>query len=73
MNTPTLSLIATVYPEIAEPPIAGSTQVIVTLMFVFTEVDGAAGTLGGPSMVTVKVVVKVSRLGAKKVCYNYTT
>jgi hypothetical protein len=31
---------------IAEPPFDGADQVIVTLTFVFTAVDGAAGTLG---------------------------
>ena len=34
------------YAVIAEPPVEGATQLIVTLMFVLTDVDGAAGTLG---------------------------
>ena len=32
---------------IEEPPFAGATQVIVTLVFEFTEVTGSAGTFGG--------------------------
>jgi hypothetical protein len=43
---PSLFLIATVYAVIGEPPSLGATQVIVTLVFEFTEVVGAAGTLG---------------------------
>jgi hypothetical protein len=35
-----------VYAVIAEPPLEGATQLIVTLTFVFTAVVGAAGTLG---------------------------
>ena len=31
---------------IVEPPLLGATQVIVTLVFEFTEVVGASGTLG---------------------------
>jgi hypothetical protein len=34
------------YAVIAEPPFEGVAQLIVTLMFVLTAVDGAAGTLG---------------------------
>jgi len=43
---PSLWRIATVYVVIAEPPLEGATQLIVTLTFVFTAVVGAAGTLG---------------------------
>jgi hypothetical protein len=43
---PSLWRIATVYAVIAEPPLEGATQLIVTLTFVFTAVVGAAGTLG---------------------------
>jgi hypothetical protein len=35
-----------VYAVIAEPPLEGATQLIVTLMFELTVVVGAAGTLG---------------------------
>jgi hypothetical protein len=35
-----------VYAVIAEPPLEGATQLMVTLTFVFTDVVGAAGTLG---------------------------
>ncbi len=34
------------YAVIGEPPSLGATQVILTLVFEFTEVVGAAGTLG---------------------------
>ena len=44
--TPSPLRIATVYPVIAEPPLNGASQVIVTLTFVFTVVVGTAGTLG---------------------------
>ncbi len=40
------SRIATVYPVIGEPPSAGATQVMVTLVFEFTVVVGEVGTLG---------------------------
>ena len=43
---PSLYRIATVYPVITEPPFPGATQAIVTLMFEFTDIVGAAGTLG---------------------------
>ena len=43
---PSLWRIATMYAVIAEPPLEGATQLIVTLMFVLTEVVGADGTLG---------------------------
>jgi len=46
---PLLCLIATVYAVIAEPPLNGATQLIVTLTFVFVDVVGAAGTLGMPA------------------------
>ena len=52
-NVPALFLIATVYAVIGEPPSIGATQVIVTLVFEFTEVVGAAGTLGFANSVTV--------------------
>jgi hypothetical protein len=35
-----------VYVVIAEPPLEGATQLMVTLTFVLTAVVGAAGTLG---------------------------
>jgi hypothetical protein len=35
-----------VYAVIAEPPLEGAIQLIVTLMFVLAAVVGAAGTLG---------------------------
>ena len=35
------------YAVIGEPPSVGATQVIVTLVFEFTEVVGAAATFGG--------------------------
>ena len=43
---PSLSRIFTIYAVIIEPPFAGATQVMVTLVLEFNEVDGAAGTLG---------------------------
>ncbi len=46
------SLIATVYPVITEPPSAGATQLIMTLVREFTVV-GAAGVLGGLVIVDV--------------------
>jgi hypothetical protein len=51
-NVPILFLIATVYAVIGEPPSRGATQVIVTLVFKFTEVVGAAGTLGFAAALT---------------------
>ena len=36
----------TEYEVIAEPPLEGAVQLIVTLTFEFTVVDGAVGTLG---------------------------
>ena len=54
-NVPaTLRLIDTVYPVIAEPPVVGATQVIVTLVFELFQVDGAAGTLGITAVMTCK-------------------
>lgn len=41
-----LYLIATLYELIAEPPLNGATQLIVTLTLEFTAVVGACGTLG---------------------------
>ena len=49
---PSLWRIATVYAVIAEPPLEGATQLIVTLTFVFTAVVGAAGTLGFAAALT---------------------
>ena len=51
-KVPSIFLIATVYPVIAEPPFAGATQEIVTSMFVFNEIVGAAGTLGTEAALT---------------------
>jgi hypothetical protein len=44
--TPSLCLIATVYPVITEPPSAGATQLILTLVLLKFVVVGGAGTLG---------------------------
>ena len=52
VNVPSLCLIATVYPVIAEPPFAGGTQEIITSIFEFTEIVGAAGTLGTEAALT---------------------
>ena len=45
-KVPSIRLIATVYPVIAEPLFAGDTQLIVTSMFVLIDIVGAAGTFG---------------------------
>jgi hypothetical protein len=52
MNSPALFFIATVYTVIGEPPSAGTTQAMVTLVFEFSEVVGAAGTLGFAAAIT---------------------
>jgi hypothetical protein len=52
MKEPTLFFIATVYPVIGEPPSAGNTQAIITLVFEILEVVGAAGTLGFAAAIT---------------------
>ena len=49
---PSLWRIATVYAVIADPPLYGADQVIVTLTFVFTNVDGAAGEVGFAAALT---------------------
>ncbi len=50
---PSLSRIATVYAVIAEPPLKGATQLIVTLTFVLTAVVGADGTFGFDAALTI--------------------
>ncbi len=63
--------IATVYPKIGEPPSNGATQLIVTLMFVFTEVDGASGVLGGVVTVAVTTCYQFSpKLATETVAVN---
>ncbi len=51
VNVPSLCRIATVYPVITEPPSAGATQFINTLMPEF-EVIGAAGAEGAVAGIT---------------------
>ena len=43
---PSLYLILTVYDVIADPPLEGAVQLIVTLTLVLVDVVGAAGTAG---------------------------
>ncbi len=52
--SPSLSLINTVYPVTAEPPLAGATQVITTSVPEITVV-GAAGVVGATATATVIV------------------
>ncbi len=57
--TPSLCRIATVYPVIAEPPSAGTTQLVTTLVPEFAVV-GAVGAAGTAATATAKVVIATS-------------
>ncbi len=57
--TPSLCRIATVYPVIAEPPSAGATQLVTTLVPEIA-VAGAVGVAGTAAKAAAKVVIATS-------------